>query len=268
MIFTSSQQDINNAEEALQAYMNASGALLNWNKSIAIPMGSWRNNPRNFQCPTLEADNHVRYLGIYLGQTRPENPWKAKIPKMTKRLNKWKSMGLSLLARANICMTLIACCARYHANCTTASPDQINEFQKAIRNFLWCGDYKKRGYCRVKLAVASLPRRWGGLGVPNIQAIIDAHHLRMWGVAMNSDEDWGWALRSDVECVLPASDLSHPLDHLTTRLKLSQNNSLAAVIIQTLRRHIQSRMYFRPDDLCKLSDGCVETILHECPFLN
>ena len=202
MIFTASQQDINNAEKALQAYMDASGALLNWNKSIAIPMGSWKEDPHNFRCPTLEADKRVRYLGIYLGQTRPNNPWLAKIPKMTKRLDIWKSMGLSMLARANICMTLIASCARYHASCATASPDQIIEFQTAIRNFLWSGDRQKRGYCRTKLAIASLPRRWGGLGVPNIQAIIDAHHLRMWAAAMNSDEDWAWALRSDAEIVL------------------------------------------------------------------
>ena len=132
---------------------------------------------------------------------------------------------------------------------------------------LWSGDPKKHGYCRTKLAVASLSRRWGGLGVPNIQPIIDAHHLRMWAVGMNSDEDWGWAVRSDVEIVLRASNLSHPLDHLSTKLKLSQNDSLTAVIIQTLRRHIPSRMYMRPDDLCKLPDDCVEAILHECPFL-
>ena len=117
-------------------------------------------------------------------------------------------------------MTLIASCARYHASCATASLDQINEFQKAIRNFLWSGDHKKRGYCRTKLALASLPRRWGGLGVPNIQAIIDAHHLRMWAAAMNSDEDWAWALRSDAESVLRASNLSHSLDHLSTRFKM------------------------------------------------
>ena len=266
MIFTASQLDINNAEEALQAYMNASGALLNWNKSIAIPMGRWKYDPHIFRCPTLEADKRVRYLGIYLGQTRPENPWEAKIPKMTKRLDIWKSMGLSMLARANICMTLIASCARYHASCATASPAQIKDFQKAIRNFLWSGDRKKRGYCRTKLPIASLPRRWGGLGVPNIQAIIDAHHLRMWAVAMTSDEDWAWALRSDAEDVLRASNLSHPLCRLSTRLKV-KNNSLAAIIIQTLRKRIRSRMYLRPDDLLLFPNDFVEAILHEYPFL-
>ena len=56
--------------------MNASGTLLNWTKSIVIPMGSWKQDPHTFQCPILEADNQVRYLGIYLGQTRHENPWK------------------------------------------------------------------------------------------------------------------------------------------------------------------------------------------------
>ena len=64
-------------------------------------------------------------------------------------------------------------------SCATTSLDQINEFQKVIRNFLWSGDHKKRGYYCTNLAIASLPRRWGALGVPNIQATIDANHLRM-----------------------------------------------------------------------------------------
>ncbi len=80
MIFASSQKDVNEAEKALQTYIDASGAQLNWNKSIAIPMGSWRKQQMQFRCPSLEENSHIRYLGIYLGQTRPENPWKAKIP--------------------------------------------------------------------------------------------------------------------------------------------------------------------------------------------
>ena len=36
MIFVASQQGINNAEEALQATMNASGALLKWTKSLVV----------------------------------------------------------------------------------------------------------------------------------------------------------------------------------------------------------------------------------------
>ena len=63
----------------------------------------------------------------------------------------------------------------------------------------------------------------------DIQAIIDAHHLRMWAAAMNSDEDWAWALRSDAEIVLRSSGLSHPLDRLTPRIKISQNSSLVDI---------------------------------------
>ena len=103
--------------------------------------------------------------------------------------------------------------------------------------------------------------------MPNIQAIIDSHHLRMWATAMNSDEDWAWALRSDAEQALSASGLSHPLDRLSARFKMSDQHSLAAVMIQTLRRRIRSRMYLRPDDLSQFPNDCVEAILHECPFL-
>ena len=61
--------------------------------------------------------------------------------------------------------------------------------------------------------------------------------------------------------------LSHPLNRLSTRMKLSKDPSLAAIIIETLRRHVPSRLYMRLDDLHKLTDDCVEVILHECPFL-
>ena len=115
MIFTATQQAINTAEETLQAYMNASGASLNWNESIAIPMGSWKDKPHRFRCPTLEADKRVHYLGIYLGQTRLDNPWQAMIQKVTKGLEIWRSTGLSMVTRASICLTLIASCVRCHS---------------------------------------------------------------------------------------------------------------------------------------------------------
>ena len=50
-------------------------------------------------------------------------------------------------------------------------------------------------------------------------------------------------------------------------MKLSKDPSLAAIIIETLRRHVPSRFYMWLDDLHRLTDDCVEVILHECPFL-
>ena len=47
MISTASQQNISNEEE-LQIHMDIPGALLNWNKSIVIPMGNWKDNLHNF----------------------------------------------------------------------------------------------------------------------------------------------------------------------------------------------------------------------------
>ena len=50
-------------------------------------------------------------------------------------------------------------------------------------------------------------------------------------------------------------------------MKLSKDPSLTPIIIETLRRHVPSRFYMWLDDLHKLTDECVEVILHECPFL-
>ena len=72
----------------------------------------------------LNQTNMSATLAFILVKLDLKPHWEGKILKMTKRLDIWKSMGLSMLARANICMTLIPSCARYHASCATPSPDQ------------------------------------------------------------------------------------------------------------------------------------------------
>ena len=83
---------------------------------------------------------------------------------------------------------------------------------------------------------------------------------------MQSDEDWAWALRSDAEDFLRASNLSHPLDRLNARTETS-NSSLAAIIISTLRRRIKSRFYFRSDDLDRMPKSLANNIKDDLPFL-
>ena len=58
-----------------------------------------------------------------------------------------------------------------------------------------------------------------------------------------------------------------PLSCFSTTMNLQNHPSLAVIIIQTLSRLVQSRLFMWLDDLSKLSNDCVEIILHECPFL-
>ena len=97
----------------------------------------------------------------------------------------------------------------------------------------------------VSADTASVPHRFGGLGLPNILAIQHAHHLRFWAQPMGSNEDWAWALR--------AAGLSHPLQSLNKRVSLP-SDSLGAVIVTTLRKRLGSRFRFREVDLLCLKD--------------
>lgn len=155
-------------------------------------------------------------------------------------------MGLCLFARANVAATLIASCARYHASCAVASDETIDQLQTMLRNFVWSGNKDKLGIRYLTVETASVPRRYGGLGMPNIRAIQDAHHLRFWAQAMCSDEDWAWALRHDAATALRAVGLSHPLERKKVTLPM---DSLGAVIITTLRKRMGRRFRFRKVDL-------------------
>ena len=206
-----------------------------------------------FPCPVLNQDEQLRSLGIFLSASkRPENPWHAKIPKITARLKLWERLGLSLLARANVAAMMIASCARYHASCAVASEDAIKNLHTMLRNFVWSGHPDKLGSRLVSAETASVPVRFGGIGLPNFQAIHDAHHLRFWAQAMCSNEDWAWALRHDAAAALCAAGLSHPLDKLNKRVSLPCN-TLGAVIITTLRKRLGKRFRFREVDLLGLS---------------
>ena len=197
MIMVSTNQDVKVARETLEQKMRASGAMLNWKKSMAVTMGGWRMFPPAFPCPVLAPKDSLRYLGIFLSHKRPENPWNAKLAKINSRLETWKNLHPSLFARANIASTLIASCAHNHASCAVPSPASVKDLQRKLCNFVWSGDPNKKGRRLVSDAAASASRRKGGLALPNIQAICDAHRLRFWAQAMSSNEDWAWAFRAD-----------------------------------------------------------------------
>ena len=50
MILVSTNQDVTRARGSLDQYMRASGARLNWKKSMAVTMGGWRMFPPEFPC--------------------------------------------------------------------------------------------------------------------------------------------------------------------------------------------------------------------------
>ena len=267
MILVSSKQDVDAARDTLDQYMRASGAMLNWNKSMAVTLGSWRMFPPQFPCPVLDPKHSLRYLGIYLSHKRPASPWEAKLAKINNRLETWKNFHLSLFARANIASTLIASCARYHASCSVPSVKAVRHLQRRLSNFVWSGDPNRKGHRLVTDAAASAPRRSGGLALPNIQAICDAHRLRFWAQAMSSNEDWAWALRADATRTLRAFGLSHPLDNIDKPLH-HIGPSFSASIISSLRRCVKQHFHFLQHDLDTLQARDRQLLLNTVPALH
>ena len=129
-------------------------------------------------------------------------------------------MGLSLFARANVAATLIASCARCYTSCAVASEEAIKQLHTMLQNFVWSGKVDRLGIRFATADTASVPRSFGGLGLQNIHAIQDAHHLRFWAQAMRSIEDWARALRHNAVAAHRTGWLPRPLQRLDKHVSL------------------------------------------------
>ena len=95
----------------LKEYENATGAKINFEKSTGLWVGKWRNRTDDpFQ--DIDPDNtkkikwtnkNVKYLGIYVGNDRPDlQTFDEIVPKLKKRLHFWKPLELPLLSKARV----------------------------------------------------------------------------------------------------------------------------------------------------------------------
>ena len=95
----------------LKDYEKASGARLNYEKTTGLWVGSWKNRTDDPFSEVNSEDTkkikwtnkNVKYLGIYVGNDRPDlQTFEEIVPKMRRRLHFWKPLQLPLLAKSRV----------------------------------------------------------------------------------------------------------------------------------------------------------------------
>ena len=229
IIYCSSKADLCHVYLVLADYMKLSGAKLNLQKSTGVLLGSWKQDDAKaalFKCPVLRKRNdHFKYLGVEMwldpapssnpagDMTEAERelcvkPWLDKQTRLRNELLFWHRFKLPLLSRAKIVQSMLVNWFTYFAP-ISAMGDMANvvfyNIQEGLEAFV---DQRQ---CVVESGMYRLPVCFGGLGVPDLRQLVDSHILRFWAVAMRSDEDWAWALRSDMAQYLAQHGFLHPL---------------------------------------------------------
>ena len=129
----------------LKDYEQATGAKINYHKTAGLWLGKWRDRKDD---PFQDIDpvntkkikwtcRNVRYLGIYVGNERPDlQTFNEIVPTMKKRLHFWKPLKLSLLAKARVIEIYHASKLFYASNFYPIPSDIVKDVTEAFMDYI------------------------------------------------------------------------------------------------------------------------------------
>uniref|UniRef100_A0AAR2IKV5 Reverse transcriptase domain-containing protein n=1 Tax=Pygocentrus nattereri TaxID=42514 RepID=A0AAR2IKV5_PYGNA len=168
--------------DLIKSFGYISGYTINWQKSEFMPLGK---NPKPeflHRLPfkvTDKADNSFKYLGIIITKTLADTFNKNFVPLLVKvedDFARWSTLPLSLAGRVNLVKMAILPKFLYlfqHIP-VLISKKFFNKLNKLVSKFLWANKP-----VRIRSKILQLPKRVGGLALPNYWAA-NIHKLLYW----------------------------------------------------------------------------------------
>ena len=156
------------AQAALETFCVASGAKVNWCKS----MGFWVSaRPLPSRRPSeffrwIQEGVSVRYLGCQVGiNVNKERLLAPLMLSLRKKLMIWDTIELSLAGRVMIANQVLLSSMWYIASTCLFSRSCLLQIQRMVRNFIWIG--RSNNDARAKVAWSTLTTQFsdGGLGL-------------------------------------------------------------------------------------------------------
>ena len=129
----------------LKDYEKATGAKLNYNKTVGLWVGKWKDRTDDPFHEINDEDTkkikwtnkNVKYLGVYVGNDQPAlQTFNEIVPKMKKRLHFWKPLQLPLLGKARVIEIYHASKLFYASNFYPIPPDIEREARDAFMDYI------------------------------------------------------------------------------------------------------------------------------------
>ena len=179
------------ALEGVALYCSASGGRLNVTKTQGMLLGSHPDVPADDGVDAasgvrfLRPGQFIRHLGVLLARTADKAAAATAMHTqrqgaLTAAVRQWSPWGLSHLGRLHVAKQCLASILYYHAQFIRPAPDQLQGLVRIITNFIArptpgsAVDDGRACISHPKLAVSSLPREEGGLGVVDVKVQLDA----------------------------------------------------------------------------------------------
>ena len=183
--FISSTPSFVELSSVLKLYEKASGALVNYQKTKGLLLGTWRTKPPPW--PDITWEENVKALGIIHGFNIDEQSiWNKKIERIKSTLLSWKKRDLTYQGKVLIIKALGMSVVGYEIRMKGINDHYIKALKEIFYDFLW---NSKRSL--VNRASVSLPKEEGGLQMLDIEGFIKTIHIRWIEEIINSeDETW------------------------------------------------------------------------------
>ena len=160
--------NLGQVQNALQNFSEATGASLNWNKSVGVWVGA-TPHPDWYPGSTfrwLNQGEPIRYLGCLVGiDLKSEAMLSPLLLSIRHKLLYWDAQQLSFAGRVVVANSVLLASMWFIASVWLFSRSAIMKVQSLIRNFLWGGKNGSRTIAKVAWKVLIQPKIHGGLGL-------------------------------------------------------------------------------------------------------
>lgn len=181
----------------IRLFASISGLKVNFGKSIFVPL-----NVSQEDMPWVQAvigctrsDFPVQYLGVPLTTKSPTRAlFMPLIEKVERKLSGWKGKLISKGGRLQLVQAVLSAISVYHMMCFRLPQWVIQRIDKIRRLFLWGSSTdNNRAISLINCATACKPRKWGGLGISNLN-ITNISLLLRWLWKLYNDPNGLWTV--------------------------------------------------------------------------
>jgi exonuclease III len=183
LMITPTVRDANKLNSILSDFSDASGMLLNLDKSklfffnTPIPVQVHLSTLLGIARSSLPST----YLGIPLsGESAKSISWDSLLLSLANRLNNWTFRPLNIAARLILLKSVLQALPTYLFTALAAPVSVIKAIRSIQRNFLWQGHHSNKKWALVGWEKLCKPKKLGGLGIRDPGKMNKVMGAKMW----------------------------------------------------------------------------------------
>ena len=190
-LFADDTQILNKTEESIEKTFEilgicekASGAKMNFDKTMGMYLGRWRHKNPKFK-KIKWTNQPVKALGVFHGYNIDlDSIWLEKSKKIKACLEVWKTRDLTFQGKVLLIKSLILSKISFEIEMRGIPEKYKKEINNMMWNFIWSGkiDLIKRDVCCLSV-------NEGGMGMVNLDTFIQARQIKSIHKILNSNAD-------------------------------------------------------------------------------